>query len=537
MTTQSLHGDSPTKDNDNTHSPMLGKTSPMLSYFCVYNPSLGTTEENTKDQILYYTAKKVVPADIKMRQVGLAQALVNFASAFSASKPAQNVHTQKNRMVFLQPEPGFWMYMCVELGILKRHIRDSQGKEKLVTEYLDAQLSDQALEAVLKLGYEQFKLLHGTFSAILYGEGGAETVPNRQRRRSLMHCIEEFFSEWIWKWDFDRLDTMVFSAVFNGVQIQPILRSNYLKIHALDAAIQSKFSHAMDHLLVLDTEEGGLVYRSTSLDIKDVCALRKYILKRVEKSMMKEKEAKQRQLEHEQGEIKTNKFLALKSFTKSLSQSQFLGYFTSALPSKGAIPLPTTEPAMPEDASLEPSTELSQEMPFSSSFSSSSSSLLSSSAPAPEPASASASAPTVPITVNGVDIHPQHGKYLTGLIQTTCIDMNGDEKSISRTEMVHVYLNSKSGLDTPTHSSHESTHTTSQQQQQQSLTEYVLIIYKHRNNLIWSFLLPTLAQETEDILSDPMFYRHLEDYMVNDQQLDVITEAVLDNMKSSQEKR
>jgi hypothetical protein len=56
----------------------LGKTSATLFYFCVYNPSLGPTEETAKDQILYYTAKKVVPADIKMKQVGLAQALVNF---------------------------------------------------------------------------------------------------------------------------------------------------------------------------------------------------------------------------------------------------------------------------------------------------------------------------------------------------------------------------------------------------------------------------------------------------------------------------
>lgn len=61
-------------------TPRLGKSSPILSYFCVYNPSLGQSEENTKDQILYYTAKKVVPADVKMKQVGLAQALVNFTS-------------------------------------------------------------------------------------------------------------------------------------------------------------------------------------------------------------------------------------------------------------------------------------------------------------------------------------------------------------------------------------------------------------------------------------------------------------------------
>jgi hypothetical protein len=48
--------------------------------------------------------------------------------------------------------------MCIELGILRKQIKDAKGKEKLVTEYLDAELDDNALEAVLKIGYEQFKV-------------------------------------------------------------------------------------------------------------------------------------------------------------------------------------------------------------------------------------------------------------------------------------------------------------------------------------------------------------------------------------------
>lgn len=61
--------------------------------------------------------------------------------------------------------------MCVELGILRKQIKDSKGKEKLVTEYLDSQLNDSALEAVLKIGYEQFKvttLLHLNWPHLIY---------------------------------------------------------------------------------------------------------------------------------------------------------------------------------------------------------------------------------------------------------------------------------------------------------------------------------------------------------------------------------
>ncbi|KAI8148611.1 hypothetical protein BJV82DRAFT_270421 [Fennellomyces sp. T-0311] len=287
-----------------SNMPTLGRTPPTLSYFCVYNPSLAQSEENPKDQILYYTAQKVVPADVKMKQVGLAQALVNFSSAFSPSQPAQNVHSQKNRLVFLQPEPGFWLHMCIELGVLRKQVKDNKGKEKLVTEYLDSQLNDRAIEAVLKLGYEQFKLLNGTMTSIL----------DILDRRVLRHRIEEFFSEWIWQWDFDRLDRMVFSGVFNGVPIlQPLPCKQ--QIQELDHALQKE--HEVAHVMVLDGDR--LVYRSDTLSIVDVRALRKYVCQQMQQ---------QEQQEHPVA-AKKEKLSGFKSFTKSLSNTHILNYFTS----------------------------------------------------------------------------------------------------------------------------------------------------------------------------------------------------------------
>ncbi|KAI9316693.1 hypothetical protein BX666DRAFT_2041427 [Dichotomocladium elegans] len=244
----------------------LGRTPPMLSYFCVYNPTLGQTEENTKDQILYYTAKTVVPADVKMKQVGLAQALVNFSTAFSPFQPAQNVHAQKHRLIFFQPEPDFWMHMCVELGIMRKQTKDSGGKEKLVTEYLDHQLSDGVLERLLRAGYEQFRLLNGTMTSILKATG---------RRSSLMHLIEEFFSEWIWKWDFDRLDRMIFDVVFKGWPVQALSRQDHLRIRDLDIQLGKLFHIA--HLFLTDGEGGRLIYHSSSLSKDDMVVLKHWV--------------------------------------------------------------------------------------------------------------------------------------------------------------------------------------------------------------------------------------------------------------------
>jgi hypothetical protein len=49
---------------------------------------------------------------------------------------------------------------------MRKQIKDSKGKEKLVTEYLDSQLNDRALEAVLKIGYEQFKVIVKSVSSL-----------------------------------------------------------------------------------------------------------------------------------------------------------------------------------------------------------------------------------------------------------------------------------------------------------------------------------------------------------------------------------
>ncbi|ORZ01522.1 hypothetical protein BCR43DRAFT_434982 [Syncephalastrum racemosum] len=379
-------------------TPALGNTPPHLSYYCVYNPSLGQSEENTKDQILYYTAKKVVPADVKMKQIGLAQALVNFSSAFSPRQPAQNVHSQKNRLVFWQPEPGFWMHMCVELGVVRKQLKDNKGKEKLVTEYLDAQLSDRALEALLRLGYEQFKLLNGTMTSIMDG------LPQRQGARTLMHHIEEFFSEWIWQWDLDRLDTMIFAAVYHGVPRFPLPRADYQRLHEIVSASPAQLD-VISHTMIFDNDRMELVYRSPSLKMTDVRALRTWLSRHAQghpSTKPKEKEEK-----------KEFKMSGIKTFTKSFSHTHILNYFT---PSKSTSTT-ATAPADEDTTNTLPS-------------------------PSDIP-----TAPSSPNLNTATDM-PQHGTYLSGRIQKTVVDLSGATQTRMESEVVRVYLdNVEGGLD------------------------------------------------------------------------------------------
>lgn len=242
-----------------------------------------------------------------------------------------------------------------------------------------------------------------------------------------MHAIEEFFSEWIWKWDFDRLDTMCFTAVFNGVPVQPVLRNNYLRINELDKAIKEKFDQHISHLFVLNLEDGGLVYRSPTLLITDVCSLRKYVLKKVEKHVKKEKT----KLDIESALKKEVKTSSLKSFTKSISTSQILNYFSVG--SKSTDTVASSTPASINTADSNLGLPATSDVPT-------------------EPAS--------PDTSLVTDITGQ-GIFLTGLIEKMAIGMNGEERSVTRSELIRVHLTSD-------HNGEENN----------TLVQYYLLVYK-----------------------------------------------------------
>lgn len=274
----------------------------------------------------------------------------------------------------------------------------------------------------------KIQLLNGTFTTLLYGDGVEK--PNRQRTRALMHAIEEFFSEWIWKWDFDRLDTMCFTAVFNGVPVQPVLRNNYLRVNELDEAIKTKFDQNISHLFVLNLEDGGLVYRSPTLLISDVCSLRKYILKKVEKYIKKEKT----RLDIEFASIKEVKVSGLKAFTKSISTSQILNYFSVGSKSTDTVSssTPTSITTIESNSGLPATSEIST-----------------------EPTTLDGS--LVPDTTIG------QGIFLTGLIEKMAIGMNGEERPVTRSELIRVYISSDLNGE-----------------QSDVLLEYYLLVYKVR---------------------------------------------------------
>ncbi|CDO75837.1 hypothetical protein BN946_scf184951.g35 [Trametes cinnabarina] len=196
----------------------MSRIPPSLLYLTIYNPTLkpSTLQPDDEDaeeiaHILFHTAREhAVSRDRVLRQVGLAKAMVNFSEMFNAGVPCENVHSQARRMIMLSPEPDFWIHACYELAKTPRpppsaskskesSKSKSKGKEKeqprpaVLYEYHDGSLHDEALRTHFQRGYEDFKLLYGSFTSVLARLG----------QEALELQLERFFTVWAWKWDIE----------------------------------------------------------------------------------------------------------------------------------------------------------------------------------------------------------------------------------------------------------------------------------------------------------------------------------------------
>jgi hypothetical protein len=100
----------------------------QLGFLAIYNPSLGTTDETLENQIVYYSStesRSAIPRsqlDTKaiqdaireqnneqLRQIGLAQGMVEFGRSFSDGRAVDSIETEKSRIVLHELEAGWWI--------------------------------------------------------------------------------------------------------------------------------------------------------------------------------------------------------------------------------------------------------------------------------------------------------------------------------------------------------------------------------------------------------------------------------------------
>lgn len=140
------------KGNTNNNNSIVPA---QLGFLAIYNPSLGTTDETLEDQIVYYASvttlkdqqrrrhrperssrsrrhhaptnfvsERAAPGteavsqeekNERLRQIGLAQGMVEFGKSFSGGKAVNTIDTEKSRVVLHELEPGWWILASIDL--------------------------------------------------------------------------------------------------------------------------------------------------------------------------------------------------------------------------------------------------------------------------------------------------------------------------------------------------------------------------------------------------------------------------------------
>lgn len=162
-------------------TPSAKVTPAHLDFLAIYNPELGRTEATERDQIVFYYSNKAEARkqkkgqdettekdekeelDEQMRQVGLAQGILNFAKSFSNGDDVDSVETEKHRIVVTELETGWWVLASICLTILPRQASaptalEPQGVASI--EYSSREVSPPQLLLAQLLRAHKIFLLH-----------------------------------------------------------------------------------------------------------------------------------------------------------------------------------------------------------------------------------------------------------------------------------------------------------------------------------------------------------------------------------------
>ncbi|KAL8802601.1 MAG: hypothetical protein Q9182_003691 [Xanthomendoza sp. 2 TL-2023] len=204
-----------------------------LASLTIYNRSLSQNDDTIQEQIVYYysksdtknqlrTANQIQDGDDKedknekLRQIGLAQGMVQFAGTFSEGQAINSIETEKSRIVLLELEAGWWLLASVDLTRIlspneaKANSPAPRADVKLNIEYSAREVSPPALLlAQLKQAHQTFLLHHAQTLSELF---------SRLQKVKFCAILERFWDDFVWNW-YVLLHGNPAVDIFNGLKL------------------------------------------------------------------------------------------------------------------------------------------------------------------------------------------------------------------------------------------------------------------------------------------------------------------------------
>ncbi|KAK7612754.1 hypothetical protein JOL62DRAFT_540739 [Phyllosticta paracitricarpa] len=214
---------------------MAAKVVPaQLAFLAIYCPSLASSDETFRDQLLFYFSKaaksgKEANGDapeadeaarndehIQLRQIGLAQGMVDFARSFSNGEPVDHVDTEKSRIVLHELEKGWWVLASIDLTRLPAHstslksIDSGSPAASPEVEYSAREVAPpRLLVKQLLRAHNVFQLHHGPSLADLY---------KRLPRQKFCTILDRFWTRFAGDWDV-LMHGSPATDIYNGVKL------------------------------------------------------------------------------------------------------------------------------------------------------------------------------------------------------------------------------------------------------------------------------------------------------------------------------
>ncbi|KAJ5157478.1 uncharacterized protein N7482_008578, partial [Penicillium canariense] len=204
----------------------------QLSYLAIYNPTLGPTDETFEDQIVFYISRSDFlqraedlgaaeqgstpfkdDKNEMLRQIGLAQGMVSFASNFSSGKPLEYIETEKVRVIVLELEKDWWIVASIDLTRLPADLAQHSSSDNPSSpsfQYSAREMGPpQLLIQQLRRAHSIFLLLHDFSLTELYNHVG---------RSSLCLFLERFWGKFTWNWEL-LLTGNPIVEIYNGIKL------------------------------------------------------------------------------------------------------------------------------------------------------------------------------------------------------------------------------------------------------------------------------------------------------------------------------
>ncbi|KAJ5524960.1 hypothetical protein N7494_011610 [Penicillium frequentans] len=204
----------------------------QLSFLAIYNPTLGPTDETLEDQIVFYTSRSDYlqrtegslteeegskppegGKNERLRQIGLAQGMVNFASDFSSGKTLDYVETAKTRVVLLELEKDWWVVASIDLTRLPAEPTQTSANDTASStnfHYSAREMGHPRLHIQqLRRAHSIFLLLHDFSLSDLYERAG---------RSSFCLFLERFWEKFAWNWELLLTGNPIVD-IYNGIKL------------------------------------------------------------------------------------------------------------------------------------------------------------------------------------------------------------------------------------------------------------------------------------------------------------------------------